>query len=128
VLSEAYRLSGQIAKAILTAEEALRHYHKSEERCFGGWTLLAMAKIQSENVSDQTEQAKQRYRQTIELAEILKMGPLLAHCSLGLGQYYTRRGETEKARSELLKAIDLFRFLGMRFWQPKVDAMLNYVS
>jgi len=128
VLSEAYRLSGQIAKAILTAEEALRLFRKSEERCFGAWTLLVMAKIQSENGSDQIEQAKQTYRQARELAEKLKMRPLLAHCSLELGQYYTRRGETEKARSELMKAIDLFRSLGMRFWQPKAEALLSEVS
>jgi len=128
VLSEAYRLSGQLSKAILTAEEALRLFRKSEERCFGGWTLLATAKIQSENGSDQIDQAKQTYRQAIELAEKLKMRPLLAHCSLELGQFYIRNGENEKARSELMKASDLFRSLGMRFWQPKVDAMLNDVS
>jgi predicted ATPase/class 3 adenylate cyclase len=128
VLSEAYRLSGQIAKAILAAEKALHLYHRSEERCFGGWTLLAMAKIQSENGSDQIEQAEQTYRRAIDLATKLKMRPLLAHCNLELGQFYTRNGENEKARSELMKASDLFRSLGMRFWQPKVDAMLNDVS
>jgi predicted ATPase/class 3 adenylate cyclase len=127
VLSEAYRLSGQIAKAILAAEKALHLYHRSEERCFGGWTLLAMAKIQSENGSDQIEQAEQTYRRAIDLATKLKMRPLLAHCNLELGQFYTRNGENEKARSELMKASDLFRSLGMRFWQPKVDAMLNDV-
>ena len=128
VLSEAYRLSGQIAKAILAAEKALHLYHRSEERCFGGWTLLAMAKIQSENGSDQIEQAEQTYRRAIDLATKLKMRPLLAHCNLELGQFYTRNGENEKARSELMKASDLFRSLGMRFWHPKVDAMLNDVS
>jgi tetratricopeptide (TPR) repeat protein len=127
-LSEAFRLKGQLAKAFETAEEALRIFRKTEERCFGAWTLLVMAKIQSEYGSDQIEQAKQTYCQAIELAENLKMRPLLAHCSLEFGQFYTRNGENEKARSELMKASDLFRSLGMRFWQPKVDAMLNDVS
>ena len=127
-LSEAFRLNGQLAKAFETAEEALRIFRKTEERCFGAWTLLVMAKIQSEYGSDQIEQAKQTYCQAIELAENLKMRPLLAHCSLELGQFYTRNGENEKARSELMKASDLFRSLGMRLWQPKVDAMLNDVS
>jgi class 3 adenylate cyclase/tetratricopeptide (TPR) repeat protein len=126
-LSEAFRLKGQLAKAFETAEEALRIFRKTEERCFGAWTLLVMAKIQSEYGSDQIEQAKQTYCQAIELAENLKMRPLLAHCSLEFGQFYTRNGENEKARSELMKASDLFRSLGMRFWQPKVDAMLNDV-
>jgi tetratricopeptide (TPR) repeat protein len=127
-LSEAFRLNGQLAKAFETAEEALRIFRKTEERCFGAWTLLVMAKIQSEYGSDQIEKAKQTYRQARELAEKLKMRPLLAHCSLELGQYFTGRGETEKARSELMKAIDLFRSLGMRFWQPKAEALLSEVS
>ena len=92
-LSEAFRLNGQLAKAFETAEEALRIFRKTEERCFGAWTLLVMAKIQSEYGSDQIEQAKQTYCQAIELAEKLKMRPLLAHCSLELGQFYTRNGE-----------------------------------
>jgi class 3 adenylate cyclase/tetratricopeptide (TPR) repeat protein len=127
-LSEAFRLKGQLAKAFETAEEALRIFRKSEERCFGAWTLLVMAKIQSECGSDQIEQAKQTYCQAIELAENLKMRPLLAHCSLELGQFFARSGEIEKARSELMKASDLFRSLGMRFWQPKADEMLNDIS
>ena len=53
------------------------------------------------------------------------MRPLLAHCCLELGQIYTRSGETEKARSELMKASGLYRSLGMGFWQPKADAILN---
>jgi len=60
-----------------------------------------------------------------EPAEGLKMRPLLAHCCLELGQIYTRSGETEKARSELMKASGLYRSLGMGFWQPKADAILN---
>ncbi len=127
-LSEAYRLSGQIAKAILTAEEALRLYRQTQEHCFGAWALYVMAKIQSENGSGQVEQATHTFRQAIELAEELKMRPLLAHCSLELGQFYTKSGETKKARSELMKAIDLFRSLGMGFWQPKAEALLGKLS
>jgi tetratricopeptide (TPR) repeat protein len=127
-LSEAYRLSGQIAKAILTAEEALRLYRQTEERCFGAWALYGMAKIQSENGSGQIEQATHTFRQATDLAKELKMRPLLAHCSLELGQFYTRRGENEKARSELMKSIDLYRSLGMRFWLPKAETIFNEIS
>jgi tetratricopeptide (TPR) repeat protein len=127
-LSEAYRLSGQIAKAIRTAEEALRLYRQTQEHCFGAWALYVKAKIQSENGSGQIEQATHTFRQAIDLAQELKMRPLLAHCSLELGQFYTRRGEYEKACSELMKAIDLYRSLGMRFWQPKAEALLSKLS
>jgi class 3 adenylate cyclase/tetratricopeptide (TPR) repeat protein len=126
-LSEALRLNGQLAKAFEAVEEALRIYRQTEEHYFGAWALLAMAKIRSEKDPEQIEQAKQIYLQSRELAEKLKMHPLLAHCSLELGQFYTRSGETEKARSELIKAIDLFRSLDMRFWLPKAEALLNEV-
>ena len=84
-----------------------------------------MAKIESENGSEQTEQATHTFRQTEELAEGLKMRPLLAHCCLELGKIYTRSGETEKARSELVKASGLYRSLSMGFWQLKADAILD---
>ena len=87
-----------------------------------------MAKIQSENDSGQVEQATHTFRQAVNLAEELKMRPLLAHCCLELGQFYKRRGENENARSELIKAIDLFRSLGMRFWQPEAEALLGELS
>ena len=127
-LSEAFRLNGQVAKAFETAEEALRIFRQTEERCFGAWTLLVMAKIQTEMGSEQIEQARQSYRQAIDLAVKLKMRPLLAHCSLELGRFYMRIAEFEKARLELQKAIDLFRSLGMRFWQPEAEALLGEIS
>jgi len=127
-LSEAFRLNGRLAKAFETAQEAIRIYRQTDEHCFGAWALLAMAKIQSENSSDQIEQALQTYCQAKELAEKFKMRPLLAHCCLGLGRFYKRRGEKENASSELIKAIDLFRSLGMRFWQPEAEALLGELS
>ena len=106
----------------------MRLYRQTEEHCFGAWALYVMAKIQSEPGSDQIEQATHTFRQAIDLAEELKMRPLLAHCSLVLGQFYTRRGEYEKARSELMEAVDLYRSLGMGFWQPKAEAILSKLS
>jgi tetratricopeptide (TPR) repeat protein len=127
-LSEGYRLIGKTDKAIEVAEKALHLFRQTEERYFGAWALYVMAKIQSENGSDQIEQAGQTYRQAIELAEEIKMRPLLAHCSLELGQFHKRIGENEKARSELMKASEIYRSLGMGFWQPRAAAILNDVS
>lgn len=47
----------------------------------------------------------------------------LAHCCLELGQIYARREENQKAGSELIKAIELYRSLGMTFWLPRVEAI-----
>ena len=124
-LSEAYRLIGQSAKALETAEEAIRIFRQTEERCFGAWALLVMAKIQFDNGSEKSEQAKQTCRQAKELAEELKMRPLLAHCSLELGKIYSKNGETEKSRLELQKAVDIFSSLGMKFWLPQAEGILR---
>jgi predicted ATPase/class 3 adenylate cyclase len=126
-LSEAYRLNRQIAKALETAEEALRIFRQTEEHYFGAWALFIMAKIQSDNNSEQPDQAKQRYIQATDLADKLKMRPLLAHCCLELGKFYIQRGQIKEARSKLFRAIDLYRSLGMRFWQPKAEAKLSEV-
>lgn len=127
-MAEAYRLTGQITKAVETAEEALRVFRQTEELCFGAWALFVMAKIQSEKGSKQTEQAIHTYRRAIDLAKKLKMRPLLAHCFLEFGRFHVGRGENEKARSELMKAIDLYRSLGMQFWLPKAEALLSEIS
>jgi tetratricopeptide (TPR) repeat protein len=127
-LSEAYRVNGNIEKAIEAAQKALKISRQTEERYFGAWALFVMAKIQSDSHAAQPDQAKQRYIEATEMADKLKMRPLLAHCSLEFGQYCTRTGEIKKARSELLKAIELYRFLGMNFWQPKAEAILSKVT
>ena len=127
-LAEAYRLSGQIAKAIRTAEEALRVSRQTEEICFGAWALYVMAKIQSESGSEQVEQATLIYRGAIDLAEKLKMSPLLAHCHLDLGKFYIKSRRIKEARTELMNAIDLYRSLDMRFWLPEAEARLCEIA
>lgn len=37
-------------------------------------------------------------------------------------------GENEKTDSELVKAIDLYRSLGMKLWLPEAEAILGAVS
>ena len=40
------------------------------------------------------------------------MRPLLAHCHLGVGQFYLETGRWEQARVELCAALDLYRAMG----------------
>ena len=46
------------------------------------------------------------------------MRPLLAHCHMGLGEAYSKKGLGEEARSALLAAIELYRSMDMVFWLP----------
>jgi tetratricopeptide (TPR) repeat protein len=123
-LAEAYRLKGQIEKAMRTAEEALRLCRQNGERGFEAWALYYMAKIQSEYGLEQLHQSIDSYRQAIEQAMELGMRPLLAHCHMGLGQLYLKRGPSEEARSELAAAIDLYRSMDMSFWLPQAESAI----
>jgi class 3 adenylate cyclase/tetratricopeptide (TPR) repeat protein/ribosomal protein L40E len=127
-LAEAYRLKGNTKKAIQNAEEALSIFRQNGERGFGAWALYYMAKIQSDGGPEQIDQTLQSYRQAKDQATELGMRPLLAHCHMGLGEAYVKTGLSEKARPELLAAIELYRCMDMAFWLPKAESALASIK
>ena len=52
------------------------------------------------------------------------MRPLQAHCHRGLGALYIEDRQIEQARSELCKAIGMYREMEMTFWLPETEAAL----
>ena len=56
------------------------------------------------------------------------MRPLVAHCHLGLGMLYLKRGKGEQARHELFAAIELYRAMDMTFWLPQAETALVQVG
>jgi tetratricopeptide (TPR) repeat protein len=72
--------------------------------------------------------AETAYQHAIALAEELGMRPLQAHCHLGLGKLYGKMGRHDKARRELLAAIDLYRAMEMTLWLPRAEAALAEVE
>jgi hypothetical protein len=74
------------------------------------------------------ESAGAHCRQALALAQELGMGPLVAHCHLGLGTLYTKIGQQEQARAELSTAIALYRAMQMTFWLPQTEAALAQVE
>ena len=127
-LAEAYHLKGQTEKAIHNLKEALNIFHQKGERGFGAWALYYMAKIQSQEESEQVQQSINSYRRVKEQAAELGMRPLLAHCHMGHGQVYIKKGKTSEARSELSAAMDLYRFMGMSLWMPQVESAFEEIK
>jgi class 3 adenylate cyclase/tetratricopeptide (TPR) repeat protein len=127
-LAEAFRLKGDTKKAIEKAEEALSIFRQKGERGFAAWAHYYVAKIKSEERSEQMEQAFHPYLQAREQAKQLGMRPLLAHCHMGLGQLYLKRGRSEEARPELTAALDLYRSMGMSFWVPQAESSLAKIN
>jgi hypothetical protein len=52
------------------------------------------------------------------------MGPLQAHCHLGLGLLSTKLGRVEQARIDLSAAIELYRAMDMTCWPDRAEAAL----
>jgi tetratricopeptide (TPR) repeat protein len=67
------------------------------------------------------EQAEAYCRQALALAEELGMGPLAAHCHLGLGTLYRKVGRDEQAQPELATATEMYRAMEMTFWLEQAE-------
>ena len=127
-LAEAYRLQGDTEKAIQNAEEALSIFRQNGERGFAAWALYYLAKVQFDGGPEQVQQSTQSYRQAKEQAEELGMKPLLAHCHMGLGEAYAKKGLGKEACSEIVAGIELYRSMDMAFWIPQAESVLGKIT
>ena len=120
VLADAYRANGKKELASETATRALDVASSREERTLEAWAMLVMAKVNAE--MGRLEQAMSWYQQALNQAVELSMLPLTAHCHMGLGQLYLKKGHNESAGSEIEAAVDLYRSMSMKYWLPQAEA------
>jgi hypothetical protein len=52
------------------------------------------------------------------------MGPLVAHCHLGLGVRYAKVQQREQAQAELATAAEMYRAMEIPFWLARAEAAL----
>jgi class 3 adenylate cyclase/tetratricopeptide (TPR) repeat protein len=114
VLADAYRVTGEINLATETMSRALKLASEGEERGFESWAMLGMSRINAD--ADRFEDAKQWYQRALKQASDLSMRPLIAHCHQGLGDLHKRLGEKKRAQTEIKKACDMYRSLGMTYF------------
>jgi hypothetical protein len=62
------------------------------------------------------------YRDALALAVELGMRPLIAHCHLGLGKLYRRKGKREQAREHVTTATAMYREMGMTYWLEQAES------
>jgi tetratricopeptide (TPR) repeat protein len=127
-LSEAYLLTGQLAKASTLAGHALTLSRDRKERGSQAWTLRLLAEIASQSDPSEIEPAEAHYQQALALAEELGMRPLQAHCHRSLGMLYCQTGRDDLARTALSTAIALYRTMDMTFWLPEAESVLAQVE
>ena len=118
---EAYLRAGRPGEAARTADEALGLARERGERGFEAWALRLQAEIAAAATPIDAA-AGNRYREAMALATELEMRPLVAHCHLGLGKLYRRRGDHAKAAEHLTTASAMYRGMDMGFWLEQAEA------
>jgi tetratricopeptide (TPR) repeat protein len=123
-LSEGYLLAGRREEATQLAGRAFRLSSERHLRGQQAWVLRLLGEIAAQHDPPEVVPAEDYYRQALALADGLGMRPLMAHCHLGLGTLYLKKGRREQARAELATAIELYRAMDMTFWLPQAEAVL----
>ena len=119
---EIHLLAGEVPAAARLAEAALRLATEQNERGNVVYARYLLAEIHSLDRSARTELAEQHYDDAITLGTKLGMKPLVARCNAGLGTLRMRSGKSKQADRPLQTARAMYRSMGMRFWQDKLDA------
>jgi tetratricopeptide (TPR) repeat protein len=123
-LSEAYLLAGRQEDAHRLAEQAVDLAVRHRESGHQARALRMLAETAARSDPADVDEAEQRYREALTLAEELGMRPLQARCHLGLGKLYRQTERTEEARAQLTSAAEMLREMGMTFWLPEAEAEL----
>jgi class 3 adenylate cyclase/tetratricopeptide (TPR) repeat protein len=116
-LAEAYFLVGDLRKALVTANEALQQARAREERAAEAYAAWILALSQSAGGGD-VEVAEGTFRTAAVIASELRLEPLLAHCWLGLADFYEQRGHRGEANEHRERSRHLFNKLGIPPWIP----------
>jgi tetratricopeptide (TPR) repeat protein len=114
-LAEAHVKAGHPESAFPVAAQALDLAQEHRERGHEAHILRLLASIEMERPEPALDRAEEGYGKALALAEQLGMRPLQAHCHLGLGRLYERRGDRE-ATAAISAARDLFRAMDMTYW------------
>jgi class 3 adenylate cyclase/tetratricopeptide (TPR) repeat protein len=124
-LGEAYFVAGRLADAAPLADRALTLARDQKERGHEALALHLLAEIAAHRDPPDVEAAHGHYRGALALADELGMRPLVAHCHLGLGKLYRRRGDGSKADEHLTTAATMYREMDMAFWLEKSEAEMR---
>jgi class 3 adenylate cyclase/tetratricopeptide (TPR) repeat protein len=117
----AYGALGRACLLLNELDEAERWANRSVESCrrhpgFAAHALRLLGDIKSHPDRLDADKAIDCYRQAVEIAGPRGMRPLVAHCHLGLGKLYGRKGRAEDAREKLEAAMTMYRDLEMESW------------
>jgi class 3 adenylate cyclase/tetratricopeptide (TPR) repeat protein len=127
-IGEAALAVGVLSEARQHAEVGLEFSRQQTARGDEAWSLYLLGAINAAEEPASVAAAENYYRQSLALAEVLSMRPLIAHCHLGLGKLYRRTGKGEQARDHLTTATTMYREMDMRFWLEQAEQEIRQIS
>ncbi len=123
-LAEGYLFAGRLSEAADAANRALALAQQHKERGHEAWAVKVLGDISMQQSRPNADQAETLYREAFERCSELHMGPLAAHCRMGLASVAAARGATAQARAEIAAAIERYRAMEMTHWQSRAAAAL----
>ena len=117
-------MAGQTERAEALARHALDLARAYQERGHEAYALHFLGTVAAHRDPSEVKDADAYYRRAWTQAEELGMRPLIAHCHLGLGQLYRRRGNREQAQEHLTIATTMYREMDMTYWLEKAKTEL----
>jgi class 3 adenylate cyclase/tetratricopeptide (TPR) repeat protein len=90
-----------------------------KERGHQAWAWRLLGDIASQGEAPALAEADQHYRQSLGIAEELRMQPVIAHAKLGLGRTMRLAGDRAGAEDNLVTAFLLFRSMDVPYWVKK---------
>ena len=124
-LAEIYLRAGRGDEALDRARSAVELSRKHQERANEATALRVLAEVRALGDPVEATSAATHYADSLALAEELGMRPLVAHCHLGLGKLYRRRGAPHQARDHLAIALTMYHEMNLRSWPEQAEAEMR---
>jgi len=122
LLGEACLFASRRDEASTVGQRALTLARDGGQRGEEAVALRLLGEIAARRDPPEFEKADAFYREALAQAAELGMRPLVAHCHLGLGKLYRRKGKGEQAREHLATAAAMYREMDMPFWLEQAEA------
>ncbi len=127
-LGEAYLLADRVEDARACADRAVMLARERGERGHEAWALRLLGEAVSHNERPHVATAEAHFGSAMALASELGMGPLVAHCRLGLAKLYRRTGDGGQVREHLATATTMYREMDMGFWLEQAEAEMGELA
>ena len=125
-LAEGAVFAGDEAEARAASAEALDLARRLGMRGYEAYALRASG--EAWRLASHWQAAAAAYASGLDIAESLRMRPLVAHCHLGLAKLYRRIDKRDEAQEHLTTATTMYHEMGMRFWLEQAEAEMRELA